>query len=354
MRFKLFVHHKKLNLLPKQAMNILVTGADGLLGNNVVRELLQRQMQVTVLVQENKIYPTLAKLPITIVQGDLLHAESINKASLGIDVVIHCAANTSMFPARQELVNKVNIDGTQYIINACKSNNVKRLIYVGTANSFSSGTLAKPGNENNPYTAHTYGIDYMDSKYKAQELVLKAVNDNELDAVVVNPTFMIGPFDSRPSSGTMLIGIYNKKVPGYTLGGKNFVAVKDVAVAIANAITMGKKGECYLLGNANLTYKMAFEKIAAVAKVSAPRFKLSTPMVRLYGRFNSLIGHLFKFSPAVTHELAILASEEHYYTSAKAIKELQMPQTPIEDAINEALNWFIENNYIKINEYTPT
>jgi len=338
---------EKITLQSKEEMKILVTGADGLLGSNLVRELLGRNYDVTALVQEQKVYPTLADLPINMVIGDLLDPISIHKAMNNMEIVIHCAANTSMFPPRQEIVNRVNLNGVETIISACKQNQVKRLIYVGTANSFGSGTQTNLGDETKAYNAEKYGLDYMDSKYKAQKIILEEVANGSLDAVVVNPTFMIGPFDSRPSSGTMLIGIYNKKVPGYTLGGKNFVAVKDVAVAIANAITMGEKGECYLLGNANLTYKMAFEKIAAIAKVSAPRFKLSTPMVRLYGRFNSQIGHLFKFSPAVSHELAILASEEHYYTSAKAIKELEMPQTPIEDAISEALTWFIENNYIK-------
>ncbi len=337
---------EKLTLQSKQEMKILVTGADGLLGSNLVRELLSRSYDVTALVQEQKVYPTLADLPINMVIGDLLDPISIHKALNNMEIVIHCAANTSMFPPRQEIVNRVNLNGVATIISACKENQVKRLIYVGTANSFGSGTPTNLGDETRAYNAEKYGLDYMDSKYKAQKLLLEEVANGSLDALVVNPTFMIGPYDSRPSSGEMLLGIYFKKVPGYTLGGKNFVAVKDVATAIANAITVGKKGECYILGNENITYQSAFDKISKIAQVKSPRFKLSTPLVRFYGKTNSILGKLFKFSPKVTHELAILASEEHYYSSAKAIKELNMPQTPIDIAIADSFSWFKENNYL--------
>ena len=155
----------------------------------------------------------------------------------------------------------MNIEGTENVIQAIKDNNVKRLVYVGTANSFGNGSsLDDLGDETNEYTAHKYGLD-LDSKKKAQDLLLDAVKKDGLPAIIVNPTFMIGPYDSKPSSGTMVLAIYNGKVPGYTRGGKNYIAVKDTAVAIANGITMGRIGECYILGNENLSYKDAFEKI---------------------------------------------------------------------------------------------
>jgi dihydroflavonol-4-reductase len=223
---------------------------------------------------------------------------------------------------------------------------VKRFIYVGTANSFRSGNKQNPGNELNEYGAGRYGLDYMDSKYKAQLIVLDKVQKEGLDAVVVNPTFMIGPYDSRPSSGEMIRGVYNKKVPGYPLGGKNYVSVKDVSVAISNAITKGKKGNCYILGNENLTYKEAFEKIARCTNSKAPRLKLSKSLIRTYGKGATIFAKIFNLNPKITHELAILASETHYYSAQKAVSELEMPQTPIEEAINECYNWFIENDYL--------
>ncbi len=328
-------------------MKILVTGADGLLGSNLIRELISRQYDVSALVQEDRTYITLVGLPVSIITGDLRDAKSINNACFTMDVVIHCAANTSMFPPRQAAVKHVNISGTQNIIDACKLNKVKRLIYVGTANSFNSGSIDHPGNETNAYTATKYGLDYMDSKYEAQRLVLEEAANGTLDALVVNPTFMIGPYDSRPSSGEMILGIYFKKIPGYTLGGKNFVAVKDVAFAIANSITLGQKGQCYILGHENLSYKEAFEKISTVLNAPPLKFKLSTGLVRFYGNINSFLGKFLPYHPKISRELAILASESHFYSSEKAITELKMPQTPLEIAIEECYAWFDENNYLK-------
>jgi dihydroflavonol-4-reductase len=251
-----------------------------------------------------------------------------------------------MFPARQKMVKEVNISGTDNVISACLQSNVQRLIYVGTANSFSSGNKENLGSEKNSYNSFHYGLDYMDSKYIAQQRVLEKVKNEGLNALVVNPTFMIGPFDSRPTSGEMIRGVYNKKIPGYTLGGKNFVSVKDVAVAITNAITKGKIGECYILGNENLTYKEAFQKIARIVGVEPPKIKMNTPIVKAYGSISSILASFFNKVPKVTRELAILSSEIHFYSSEKAQYDLDMPQTPIEQAINECFEWFIENNYL--------
>src|SRR5688500_13355050 len=128
-------------------MKILITVPDGLLGSNLLRELIRRNYSVTAMTQSGHRAPTIKDLPVSFVTCDVLDADGVKNALKGMDVVIHCAANTSMFPARDEIVNKVNIDGTRNIIDACLGNNVKRLIVVGTANSFGPGCLDQPGTE---------------------------------------------------------------------------------------------------------------------------------------------------------------------------------------------------------------
>ena len=328
-------------------MKVLVTGPDGLLGSNLIRELLNRGYSVTAMMENDKKSLTIENLPIQRIVANLLNTQDIINATVGVDIVIHCAASTSMFPARSEIINKVNIGGTQNIVDACKKNKVKRLIYVGTANSFGSGNLDNLGTEKNLYSSEHYGLDYMDSKYKAQLIVLENAKNGSLNAIVVNPTFMIGPFDSRPSSGEMLLSVYKRKIPGYTLGGKNFIAVKDVAVAITNAITNARNGECYILGNENLTYKQAFEKIAKTIGVNPPRIKFPTKAVLAFGKINSFLATTFKYTTKMPYELTLLSSEIHYYSSAKARDELGLPQTPIEVAIKDCFEWFLENGYLK-------
>ena len=328
-------------------MKVKVTVPDGVLGSNLVRELLNRNYKVSVLLLEGTKSPTLDGLPITSFYGNILKAESLDEAFQNQDAVIHCAAATNVYPARNEFVSKVNIEGSKNIADACLKHNVKRLVYVGTANSFSFGTTKeRPGVEDTSYVSIKYGLDYMDSKRYAQEVILEAVEKQGLPAVIVNPTFMIGPYDSKPSSGQMILALHQGKVPGYTSGGKNYVAVKDVAVAISNAIEKGRVGECYILGNENLTYKEAFNKLANAIGARPPKRKLGNTVVKSYGVINSALAKIFKFNPAVTKELAIISCDHHYYSAEKARKELDLPQTPIETAVKECFEWFKENNYL--------
>jgi len=324
---------------------ILVTGADGLLGSNLVRELLKRSYSVYAFVQPGRQQKTLAGLDIEKVCGDLLNEEEILNAMNGCDAVIHAAASTSLWPSRSSMVNRVNIDGTVNVIKAAQHHKIKRIVFVNTANSFGFGTKQHPGVEDNPNKSEKYRLDYMDSKYKAQQLVLKAVREEGFPAVIVNPTFMLGPYDSMPSSGAMVLAIYNQKIPGYPVGGKNYICVKDAAVAIANAITMGRIGECYILGNQNLSYKEAFTRIAQTIGVHSPRFLMPAIISKIYGWIASILSKISGKAPVVSYNMARIACDEHYFSPAKAIAELGLPQTPLEVGIKECFEWLKENGY---------
>lgn len=326
-------------------MKVFVTGGDGMLGSNLVRELLSIDYKVTVMTQPGRETGTLDGLNISKVDGDLLNPESLADITKNHDTVIHVAASTSIWPLRNEIVNKVNIDGTKYLLDAAVQNGVKKFIHVGTANTFGFGTKENPGREGNPYKADKYGMDYMDSKYKAHQLVLSYCD--KIDATIVNPTFMMGAYDSAPSSGAMIVAIHDGKVPVCSPGGRNYICVKDVAVAIANAITMGRKGESYVLGNENLSYKEAFGKMGKVTGKKAPSKVLPKWMILLYGRLGSFGARITGKAPTVSYPMAQISCDEHYFTAQKAIDELKLPQTPIEEGMTECFEWLKEHNYIK-------
>lgn len=327
-------------------MHVLVTGGDGLLGSNVVRELLKRGHLVSVFVQPGRQQKTLEGLSVEKLNGNLINPQEVNDAVAGKDAVIHCAASTSVWPTRSEFVNTVNIEGTRNIVNAVKHHHIKRLVYIGTANSFGFGSKEHPGVEGNPYKSERYGLDYMDSKYKAQQLILKEVKENALPAIIVNPTFMFGPYDSGPSSGAMIVALFKGKVPGYTGGGRNYIFIKDAAIAIVNALTMGRIGECYILGNENLSYKEAFGKIANTIGVKPPSLPIPNAFAKVYGRIGSALGVILGKTPAISYPLARIACDDHYYSAAKAVKELGLPQTPVEVGIKECYEWLNENGYL--------
>jgi dihydroflavonol-4-reductase len=327
-------------------MKVLITGADGFLGNNIVRELLLRKIEVTAFIQRKSPVTTLDKLPITKIYGDILEASEVAAAAKDCDYIIHAAANTNIWPQRSEIIRKVNFEGAVNVINAALKENVNRLVAIGTATSFGYGTKQHPGDENSPSKSAKFGLDYIDSKLEAQEIILKSVKDKGLDAVILNPTFMLGSYDTKPSSGALLLALYNGDVPGYTSGGKNFVYVKDVAVAACNALTKGRSGECYLMAKENLSYKEFNQLVANVLSVKPPRIKIPNLLILFYGFVSQTFAQVFKKAPKVSYAVARLSLITNYFTADKAVKELDMPQTPIKIAVKEAFDWFKSNGYL--------
>ena len=175
-----------------------------MLGSNLVRELLSRGYQIKAFLQPGRPVDTLEGFDIEKVYGNLLYPEEIRTAMQGCDAVIHTAANTSIWPNRSEAVRRVNVNGTRYLIDAALEIGVERFIYVGTANSFGFGSKDQPGDETKPYQSAKYNLDYMDSKYQAQLSLLEAVKQRNLPGLVINPTFMFGPYDSKPGAGEMI------------------------------------------------------------------------------------------------------------------------------------------------------
>lgn len=328
-------------------MKILLTGADGFLGTNITHELINRGYQVRVFCQPGRPTELLDVLDIEKINGDILNPEEIAEAAKGCDALIHAAANTSVWPSRSEIVNKVNIVGTRNVIEAAIKSGVKRMVYIGTANTFGFGDKENPGHEGNPYNAAKYKVDYLDSKYEAHLLVVDAIKNKKLPCVIVNPTFMFGPYDSKPSSGEMIRSVIKNKVPGYTQGGRNFIKVKDAAAGVANALTKGDIGECYVLGNINLTYQEIFQKIADVTGSKPPKLGLPKWAVILFGSLNSLVASITGKAPSVSYQMAKIANDKHFFTPAKAVKHLDLPQNPIEEGIKECYDWLNENGYLK-------
>ena len=327
-------------------MKVLVTGADGFLGNNIVRELLHRQHAVRAFLWQESPVHTLDDLPVEKFYGDILQANDVLQAARGCDFIIHTAANTSIWPKRSKMTWQVNYDGTHNVLKAALQVQTKRLVAIGTANSFGSGTRSHPGNEETAFTAGKYGLDYIDSKFAAQKLILDYVQNKGLEAIILNPTFMLGPYDTKPSSGALLLALYQQQVPGYTASGRNFIYVKDVAVAACNALTMGRSGHCYIMANENLSYKDFNQLVAKELNIKPPGVLIPKPLILLYGLISEAIALVSGKAPAVSYAVARISLDTNYYSAAKAVEELGLPQTPISTAIKEAFTWFKENGYL--------
>ncbi|MBF9142520.1 NAD-dependent epimerase/dehydratase family protein [Hymenobacter properus] len=328
---------------------VLVTGANGFLGRHLVQELVQRGYPVRAMLRPGTAPPFPAAWGVEYCEEDLARPVNISHLSSlaeGCDAIIHAAALAQVNPARNPEVVLANIGGTENALRMARKAGVSRFVYVGTANVFGFGTQQNPGDEARPYAGRHYGLDYMDSKVAATELVLRAIREENLPAVLVHPTFMLGPGDAKPTSNALLLELYHGRLPGYPPGGKNYVHVRDVAVATVNALTMGRVGESYILGNENLSYREAFQLIANCLGVAPPRWPVPSGLAAIYGQLCDVKSWLTGRPAQLNAAMAAVANDGHYFTAQKARTELALPHTPITQAVAESFAWFKAHRYV--------
>lgn len=330
------------NNILNSSEKVLVTGADGMLGNNIVRELIRRGHKVTCFIEKSHNGETLQGLPVEIVKGDICRKEDLQPIFGKVDYVVHTAGVTAMWPARSPLSWQINFEAVKLLVRLSTENGIRRFIHIGTATSFGHGPMHQPGNESSPYSNYVFKLDYQDTKYRAQEYLLECHRKQGFPVIILNPTFMIGKYDNGHSSNKMVLYIYKGKVPGYSPGGKNYVHVRDVASAAANSLHLGRLGECYITGGKNLSYKESFHMIARTLGVKPPSLKLPRFMSVSFGAFQSAYAAISRRPPPVSYRMARIGCESCYYSPAKAISELNMPQTPLEEGVLESIEWFRE------------
>jgi nucleoside-diphosphate-sugar epimerase len=324
-------------------MKILVTGANGLLGHHVVMELLNRAHEVRIVVRSTeKIGFNLSK--VEVVTGSFADKNTIYESAKGCDGIIHIAAATDTNLLYYREYQLINVDATKQIIETARELSIKKLVFISTANTIGYGSKKKYADENSSIEYPFTQSDYAKSKLEAEQLFSAYAKENHV--VIINPTFLIGSYDTKPNSGKLVIMGYKKRYLFIPDGGKNFVCVKDVAVACCNALTMGKSGERYLASGVNLSFKKYFNIQKRVGEykqkiVIIPPFYLQS--IALIGDIMRLLKIKVSFCSRNINQLLI----KEYYTNQKAKTDLLLPETPVESGIQDALNWFKTAGYIK-------
>jgi dihydroflavonol-4-reductase len=331
----------------KMKETVFVTGADGMLGTCICIELLKRNYAIKALVLSVKNDSEISKYPIEQIEGNILDEARLTQAMAGSDFIIHVAAATNVWPRKNKYVVEINFQGTQKIVSAAKKNRIKRMIHIGSASSFQNGNWNYPGDEKTLINNRKGIMDYVLSKLDAQIWLQNEHKNNGFPVIIICPTFMIGPYDSLPSSGKILTTFFDGKLPAYTAGGKNFVNTEDVATAVVNALKMGRLGESYISGNENLTYKVFLQKAAKISRRKFEIIKSPNFITILIGFSQSVFSRITKKEPKLSYTMAKNALIQQVYSSKKAVTELNMPQRPIEDGIERCYNWFKSNGKIK-------
>lgn len=324
----------------------LITGADGLLGANVVRAILDRGGVARALVQPGSRATTLDGLDVELAAGDLRERAAVETAMKGVDVVLHCAAIADP-RATPTLLQQVNVDGTRHVLEACLKHGVRRLVFVGSASSFAFGPRGRPGTEDDGFPSAYSDFHYAVSKHRAMTLVESYVAERGLNAVTTAPTFMLGAHDSRPSSGELVRRFVTSGMRFVSPGGRSFVHVRDVAEAMVTALDRGAPGRRYLLAGHNLSYLDFFTELAAVVGMAPPRATLPAHLVRGVGRVGSAFERLTGKTVPLDRSLAALACHYAWYSPARAIAELDMKQTPLRSAIDDCLAGLRRHGHIQ-------
>ena len=326
---------------------IAVTGGTGHIGNVLVRELVARGEQVRVLALPTEDTRPLDGLPIEIVPGDVLNSHSLEVAFSGADLVYHVAGLVSSFPWQEQSVDRVNVQGTSNVLSACEKAGVRRLVYTSSIHSLVEPPHGAVIDESCGFDPDRSRGGYDKSKAIASIQVLQAV-ERGLDAVIVCPTGVIGPFDFRVSiMGRVLLDLARNSLWAIPDGGYNFVDVRDVAIGHILAAEKGKPGEVYILAGECIS-------VADLARMvdelhgRRPRFRLRVPawLTRVVAHVSTAICLSFRVKSRITKYSVETLLSNCNISNAKARRELGYTSRSLRDSVWDSIRWFADNGVV--------
>jgi dihydroflavonol-4-reductase len=323
---------------------ILVTGATGLLGNNIVRQMLENGEQVRVFTREATPGRAFEGLNVQIAQGDVRDRASVEAAMRGVQAVIHSAGFVHIGWSQMDLHRAINIEGTRHVAEAAQKLQI-RMVYVSAVNALGLGRKHVAAEEDSALPG-ILECPYVVTKRAAEHLVLDMTKQG-LDAVVVNPGFMLGPWDWKPSSGRMMLEVAKKFTPLAPSGGFSVCDVRDVRTGVIAALKKGVVGRRYILAGWNLSYFELWKKFAAISGSSAPWFPAG-PMQRFcIGRFGDFMYWLSGKEPDFNSAGMRLSSQQHRFSSQRAQTELGYEIRPLEETLRDTWQWFQDYGYVQ-------
>ena len=324
----------------------LVTGANGFIGAHVVRAAIDEGCEVRALVREGSDLRNLDGLPVELVCGDLNDADSLRRALTGIDTLFHVAARYDLSRRARADAERTNVEGTRALMLAALDTSVERIVHTSSV-----AAVGPPRDPQQPADESQWAaVDgapgpYEASKIVSERLVLDLVEAESLPAVSVLPTAPIGPLDRKPTpTGRLIRDAANGDMPAYLRNaGLNIVHVRDVAAGHVAAATRGRVGERYILGHrdGNLTLREIIGRAASTGGESLPRLAIPAPVAYLAALIDEyLLSSVLPREPRATIAGVRFARRRQWFDPSKAIAELALPQTDLDDAFADAVYWF--------------
>jgi dihydroflavonol-4-reductase len=331
----------------EEAGMLVVTGATGMLGNVLARTLAERKVgPLRALVRPTSDLAPLAGLDIEVVTGDLQDVPCLVQAFTGADIVFHVGGIVSIAKGGFPRLYRANVEGTRNVLAACREAGVRRLVYCSSIHAFTAPPKGACVTEESPVDPGRSSAAYDRSKAEATLLVRQAIAEG-LEAVVVYPTGVLGPYDYRPSyTGELVIQVARGRLPAYVDGAYNFVDVRDVAAGMVAAAFKGAAGEGYILAGHNVPVLELLRMIAEVTSTPVPRLHLPFGLVRSLSFLIPAYYWATRQKPLFTTYSLDVISSGCTMTNEKAERELGYRPRPFKETIEDAVRWFREQGMI--------
>lgn len=320
-----------------------ITGGTGFLGLNLIEQLLSKSWEVIALHRPTSKLKHLRKKDIQLVQGSITEPNSlINVIPEKVDAVFHVAGNTNMWSRNNHIQTRDNVEGTRNMVGAAVKRQAKRFIHTSSISAF--GHHQQRINEETQSNAAHSPLNYHRTKYLAEMEVRKGI-EKGLDAVMINPANIIGPFDYNNWSHLFIL-IDRQKLPGVPAATQTFCHVGEVAKAHIAAFYRGRKGENYILGGVEANFLTLAQEIGDLLGKQVP--KRTTPgwILKLLGRVSLLGSYITGKEPDITPERAILVTNQMLCNSQKAEKELGYRSVPLKSMLNDCYQWMLSEGLI--------
>jgi len=328
-------------------MRALVTGATGFVGSAVARALVKAQWHVRALVRNGSDRRNLDDLPVELVLGDLTDSPSLDRALAGCEALFHVAADYRLWTPEPEQVYRTNVEGTRNILDAARRAGVGRIVHTSSVATIGLPPDGSPGDEETPVELADMIGHYKRSKFLAEQLA-REIAQAGAPVVIVNPSTPIGPRDVKPTpTGRIVLDAASGRTPAYVDTGLNIVHVDDVAAGHLLAFHRGRIGERYILGGQNMTLREILTEIAHLVGRKPPRIRLPHAAVLPVAYASEAFARVTGRDPRVTVEGARMARKRMFFSSAKAMRELEYHAREPARAFADAVAWFREQGLLR-------
>ena len=334
-------------------MKCFVTGASGFIGANLVHELLARGHTVKALVRPNSDLRGLGGAGFERVAGDISEPGSLQSALPGCDWCFHAAASYHLWLPDYGPMYAANVEGTRNVLEAAAAAGCQRIVYTSTVGCIGLPKLCdgrvEPTDEETPVSEAQMSNPYKLSKWQAEQVALQMARKG-LPIVIVNPSAPVGPRDVKPTpTGQVIVDFLNRAMPAYLDTGLNYVHVRDVAVGHILAAEKGRVGQRYILGNSegNWTLQQSFAVLQELTGVPAPKVRIPFFVALTAAYVDETISRFTRRPPKAPLAGVRMAKYKMFFSPAKAVRELGLPQTPPRQALADAVEWFRKNGYVR-------